>query len=72
MPHFMEVGMDSPPELIAIPAIELSKKNGKPDVSLGLLVCAQSTMNESLRTTIGSNAAYRAGWERAFGQPGSN
>lgn len=65
------IGEDSPPELIAIPAIELSKENDRP-VSLGLLVCEQSTVNESMRTTVGSNTAYRAGWENIFGQPGSN
>ncbi|MDD5041038.1 MAG: hypothetical protein PHX87_00915 [Candidatus Peribacteraceae bacterium] len=35
----------------------------------GHLEGVRSTVNESVRTTVGSTTAYRAGWERAFGTP---
>lgn len=66
MNHF---GKDSPDEILRIPSICVVPQTNGVTLHFGHLEGVRSTVNESVRTTVGSTTAYRAGWERAFGTP---
>ncbi len=63
-------GKDSPDKLVVLPAIHVKHDGQGNEVpqSLGFLIYERQTVNDNVRTTVGSTAAYREGWKRAFGK----
>lgn len=60
-------GKDSPDQQIVVPGVLVSTcPHGHQSATLGFLVGTMSTVNESMRTTVGWSRSYADGYERIF------